>query len=538
MKPSAVRRSVVAATAAVALAGLLAADANGAPVGLVREIPIGDNVGGIAAGPEGNLWFTQNSPFPGRHRAAIGRITPKGKVTRFKPRLPRGNEPSQIAAGPDGNLWFTYDPGIAASSGGGIGRITPRGAVTVFPEPAGLSGSPFEIVAGPDGNLWFSHAAIITPTGQAIGRITPAGAIAAFSAGLRPGATVTNLTAGPDGNVWFVDDSSTPAIGRITPGGQITEFGGIPPHRFPIIEGPTPGPEGNLWFSANEPTALVERITPAGTIERFGAGLDRRAEYVGPYAVGSDGNVWFRVEKRPPRRRSRAGAGRTAIGHITPAGKIAEFSNCLRKMPLFAGPNFPTLGPDGNVWFTTWPSGDPAHPTRSSIPSIGRITPAGKITEFRLGLHKRSQPESLVAAGGRLWFIDRETDSIGAVAPSRAPANTFILLSPRTPRRGKATRVPVVVPGPGKLRLRELGLHRRRGGPVRLPGLRTIAVRARRCGPTVVRLVPHGAVRKRLRQRGTLRIDVRITFTPRGGSAFSRTATVRLRAPGSRGGAK
>jgi len=159
---------------------------------------------------------------------------------------------------------------------------------------------------------------------------------------------------------------------------------------------------------------------------------------------------------------------------------------------------------------------------------------AGKITEFRLGLHKRSQPESLVAAGGRLWFIDRETDSIGMVAPSRAPANTFLPLSPRTPRRGKATRLPVVLPGPGKLRVRELGLHRRRGKPVRLPGLRTIAVRARRCGRTVVRLVPRGAVRQRLRKRGALRI----TFTLRDGSAFSRRATVRLRARGSRGGAK
>lgn len=517
MKPSALGRSVVAATAAVALAGLLAADAGGAPVGLVREIPMEDNVSGIAAGPEGNLWFTQNSPFSGGRRVAIGRITPKGRVTRFRAGLSRRTEPLLIVAGPDGNLWFTYGAGIASSSGGGIGRITPRGRITLFPEPAGLNGSPFEIVAGPDGNLWFSHAAILTPTGQAIGRITPAGAIAAFDAGLRPGASVTNLTAGPDGNVWFGDDSSNPAIGRITPGGQITEFGGIPPRKFAILEGPTPGPEGNLWFSANEPTTLVERITPAGTIERFGAGLDRRAKYVGPFAVGSDGNVWFGVKKR---------ARRNAVGRITPAGKITEFSNCLREMPLFGGPNFLTHGPDGNVWFTT------------SVPSIGRITRAGKITEFRLGLHKRSQPESLVAAGGRLWFIDRETDSIGMVAPSRAPANTFLPLSPRTPPRGKATRLPVVVPGPGKLRVRELGLHRRGGKPVRLPGLRTIAVRARRCGRTVVRLVPRGAVRQRLRKRGALRIDLRITFTPRGGSAFSRRATVRLRARGSRGGAK
>lgn len=529
MKPSAVRWSVAAATVAVALAGLPAADAAGAPVGLIREIPMEDNVSDIARGPEGNLWFTQNSPFSGGRRVAIGRITPHGRVTRFRAGLTRRTEPLEIVAGPDGNLWFTYDPGIASSSGGGIGRITPRGKITLFPEPPFLHGSPFEIVVGPDGNLWFSHAAILTPTGQAIGRITPAGEIAEFDGGLRPGAAVTNLTPGPDGNVWFGDDSSNPAIGRIMPSGEITEFGGIPPRAFPILEGPAPGPEGNLWFSANEPTTLVERITPAGTIERFGAGLDPGAEYVGPFVRGADGNIWFGVEKHPRRRRSGGKAGGTAIGRVTPRGEITEFSDCLRQMPLFAGPNFLTRGPDGNVWFTTWPSGDDVHPTRASVPSIGRVTPSGKITEFRFGLHKRSDPDSLVAAGGRLWFIDRETETIGRIAPSRAPANTFLVLTAHTPRRSAVTRVPVVVPGPGRLRLRELGLRLDRRGLVRPPGLETITARARRCGPTVLPLAARGAVRKRLRGRGAARMAVRITFTPRGGSPFSREVTVPLK---------
>jgi streptogramin lyase len=530
MNSSTVLGGPIAAAVAVALAGLLATAAGAAPVGLIREIPMEDNVSGIARGPEGNLWFAQNSPFSGGSRVAIGRITPSGRVTRFRAGLSRWTEPLEIVAGPDGNLWFTYGAGIASNRGGGIGRITPRGRITLFPEPPYLHGSPFEIVAGPDGNLWFNHAAILTPTGQAIGRITPAGQIAEFDAGLQPGAAIHGPTAGPDGNVWFRDDSSNPAIGRITPSGEITEFAGIPPRKFPILAGPAPGPEGNLWFSANEPTTLVERITPAGTIERFGAGLDPRAEYVGAFARGADGNMWFGIEKRPGRHRSGRKAGRTAIGRVTPAGAIAEFSDCLREVPLFSGPGSLTPGPDGNIWFTTGPSGDEVHPTRASVASIGRVTPAGEITEFRFGLHKRSEPRSLVVAGGRLWFIDQKTETIGRIAPSRAPANTFLVLSPHTPRGTAATRVPVVVPGPGRLRLRELGLRRPGDGRVRLPSLRTISARARRCGPTVLRLVPRGAVRKRLRRRGRLRMDVRITFTPRGGSAFSRDTTVPLRA--------
>jgi streptogramin lyase len=516
MSSHAVRRSVAIATV-TALVALFAAEAGAAPVGLIREIPLHNNVGGITAGPEGNLWFTQNGGFAARRELAIGRITPNGKVTTFKAGLSRATQPSQIVAGPDGNLWFTYDAGFAASSGGGVGRITPGGGITLFPEPPDLHGSPFEIVAGPDGNLWFGHAAILTPTGQAIGRITPAGEITEFSAGLRETASVTNLSAGP-GGVWFGDNSATPAIGRISPSGEITEFGGIPPREFPILEGPEPGAEGNLWFSANEPRPLVERITPAGVIERFGAGLDPRAEYVGPFATDADGNAWFRVQKRPPRQHPNPEAGLTAIGRVTPAGRITEFDKCLRPMPDFAGPNFPTLGPDGNVWFTTWQSGDGIDVTRASTPSIGRITPSGRITEFRLGLSPRSQPESLVSVGGRLWFIDRETESIGTIAPPTAAANTFLLLRPHRKRGTSVTRIPVVVPGPGKLELRALG----RGG-----GEST--VEARGCGPTTLSLAPDRATRKRLRRVGTLPAAVRITFTPRGGSAFSQRTTVALR---------
>jgi virginiamycin B lyase len=514
MVPLVLRRIVLGS---FALALLAAPAARAAPVGLIEEFRMHANVGGIAAGPEGNLWFTLNTPFGKNKRVAIGRIAPTGKVTKFRAGLSAKTEPSEIAAGSDGNLWFTYDPGIAAFGGGGVGRITPQGRITEFPEPPELHGSPFEIVAGPDGNLWFGHAAILTPTGQAIGRITPQGEISEFSAGLDEGAAVTNLVAGPDGNVWFGDDSSKPAIGRITPSGEITEFGGIPPREFPILEGPAPGPDGKLWFSANEPAPAVERISSAGTIERFAAGLGKRVEDVGPFVTGAGGKVWFGIEKHPPRGQRETERGLTAIGSITAGGgKIAEFSRCLRPMPSFSGPNFLTRGPDGNVWFTTWPSGEDTHPTRASIPSIGRVTPAGRITEFRLGLHERSQPESLTSAGGSLWFIDREANSIGRIVPPRAPANTFLVLSAKHPQGSDVTRLPVAVPGPGTLRLR-------------LAGQGTIARKARNCGTTVLSIHPRGSLRKEISRRGAVRTGARIAFTPRGGSPYSQKRVIALR---------
>jgi len=66
--------------------------------------------------------------------------------------------PSSIAAGPDGNLWFTAT---------GLGRISPTGTITMLPglnALALLSG----ITAGPDGNMWFTESGL-----GRIGRIKP-----------------------------------------------------------------------------------------------------------------------------------------------------------------------------------------------------------------------------------------------------------------------------------------------------------------------------------------------------------------------------
>ena len=89
------------------------------PAGQITEFPAppsGSAPVGIAAGPDGNLWFTETvgdqiEPITpaeiGRITTAeIGRITPAGQITEFS--LPTADSaPFGIAAGPDGNLWFT-----------------------------------------------------------------------------------------------------------------------------------------------------------------------------------------------------------------------------------------------------------------------------------------------------------------------------------------------------------------------------------------------------------------------------------------------
>jgi streptogramin lyase len=191
------------------------------PSGQITEYSYGHglNAGslpdGIAAGPDGNLWFTDpGAQFPGG-TSAIGRITPSGQITEYSygHGLNAGSLPGRIAAGADGNLWFT-DEGTTPA----IGRITPSGQITEYSYGHGLNGgsSPTDIAAGPDGNLWFTDEG----TTPAIGRITPSGQITEYSYGhgLNAGSSPAGIAAGPDGNLWFTDEGTTSAIGRIGTG--------------------------------------------------------------------------------------------------------------------------------------------------------------------------------------------------------------------------------------------------------------------------------------------------------------------------------
>ena len=73
-----------------------------------------------------------------------------------------------ITAGPDGALWFTNSgtPNGPSFVGGSIGRITTAGVVSQYTDPS--IDWPAGITAGPDGALWFTNFA-----NNSIGRITP-----------------------------------------------------------------------------------------------------------------------------------------------------------------------------------------------------------------------------------------------------------------------------------------------------------------------------------------------------------------------------
>jgi virginiamycin B lyase len=89
------------------------------------------------------------------------------------------------------------------------------------------------------------------------------------------------------------------------------------------------------------------------------------------------------------------------IGRITPAGVITEF-------PVHTANSRPThityVGSDGALWFT-----------EASANQIGRITPTGAITEFSLQTSD-SKPAGITAGpGGTLWFTEFTGNKIGRI---------------------------------------------------------------------------------------------------------------------------
>ncbi len=157
----------------------------------------------ITAGPDGALWFTRSGgldeitgqPLPDK----IGRITTAGAITEFPVPEPLLSA-TGIAAGPDGALWFTD------FHGNRIGRVATDGSFTSFPITCCSAGAT-SIIQGPDGAMWFTNSS----GGTGIGRITMDGTV--LHQDVPSGGHTNGITTGPDGRIWFTEPSPN-KIGR------------------------------------------------------------------------------------------------------------------------------------------------------------------------------------------------------------------------------------------------------------------------------------------------------------------------------------
>jgi virginiamycin B lyase len=224
------------------------------------------------------------------------------------------------------------------------------------------------------------------------------------------------MAAGPGGVLWFTEDaprvnkagksSTVHGLGRASTAGGMSHFL-WPDEEVRSPAGVTAGPDGNMWFSLEEtfprppdPTSstrfAIGRVTPAGALTTF------PAPQVYEMTKGPDGALWF--------------VNPDVIGRISMAGSVTN------EYPLpdrSTRPNSIALGPDGNLWYAAVTGQDfGSHSNNPGVGSIGRVTPAGVITEFPVP-SPGSYPNSIVAGSdGNLWFAEPWAGGkIGKVTP-------------------------------------------------------------------------------------------------------------------------
>jgi len=289
----------------------------------IEEFPVptpGSSPQFIAAGPDGNLWFTESSAD------RIGRISPGGVIVEF-PLPSSGSEPWRITTGPDGALWFTE------LLGNRIGRISVEGQISEFsiPTPKSL---PFGIVAGPDGALWFTERET-----NKIGRIAVAGQMTEFPLVGHVGPN--GITRGGDGALWFAEEYALRA-GRLTTEGAWTEVT-IPSNGYPF--GIESAADGSLWI-----TAIPGAGGSAVQIPTTGSPVNHALTPYSPGdpAIDASGNLWYAESD-----------GR--IGRLDRQSRITTFTVPSQG----AYPVGIAITSDGKIWFT-----------ESGTNKIGRLDPA------------------------------------------------------------------------------------------------------------------------------------------------------------------
>jgi streptogramin lyase len=201
------------------------------------------------------------------------------------------------------------------------------------------------------------------------------------------------LITGPECDIWFSESAGPNTVGRIDENGRYVEYG------FDRLEnrapgGMTQGPKGkDIWFTESLNNKIA-KIDKHGKLTEFV--LPDPGTFPQDITRGPDDNLWFTAGFAAALPGSENALPK--IGRITPEGEITEFRLSSAEGP----PHEIVTGPDGNLWFTR-PLGN----------RIGRITVDGVVTNFVVPT-PNSRPDGItLGPDGALWFTERLADKVG-----------------------------------------------------------------------------------------------------------------------------
>ena len=174
--------------------------------------------------------------------------------------------------------------------------------------------------------------------------------------------SLTSIAVGPDGNLWFtenVDDSEATGqqIGRMTPAGVFSDFPVTAPFAYSYVSQIITGADGNLWFSLGGSDASNNAVGALKDYPQGAISLIQLGKFVVPLdmTVGPDHNLWFTTYSE--------------VGRVTPDGQVRLFDpepKANVNAHIILGGI--TTGPDGALWFAT------------ENVAVGRVTTAGAVT--------------------------------------------------------------------------------------------------------------------------------------------------------------
>lgn len=288
----------------------------------ITEVKLPDSAqpsGQLAAGPGGNLWFSEANSSAGD---ILGEVTNGGTVKQVLRNSESDDSGYAVAVQPDGSVWFD-DFTMGTNR---LERRSPTGVITYlsFPDAFTTYVTVRQLIAGSGGTIWFT-------SDLGLGEVSPSGAFTRFA--LPHKLTPLGITRAPDGDMWFTSTVASEAvfvhdyIGRITPGGDMKLF------RIPTLgsepKSITVGRDGNLWFAER---GAIERLTPRGRFTRFPIGIpDAQPQGI---AAGRHG-LWF------------SDPGTNSIGLMSLAGKAVEYRAPIQD----GGVTGIVVKQNGDVWF-------------------------------------------------------------------------------------------------------------------------------------------------------------------------------------------
>lgn len=245
--------------------------------GFIKEFSMSGFLGGnaiaLTLGADHKFYVANES-------SKIVRVSQSGVVQAFTNTSGDSTDLGTIALGPDGNVWF---PETAH-----LGMITPAGVIKEFPYPAGF-GIPNQfgtIAIGADHNLWFNE------TGDdAIVKFVPATKkFTEFK--LASGCTPAGLVKAKDGNVWFACTQLPHRVGRMTTSGAFKLFpGGGSFSGEETFQIATLGRDGNPWYDSPDNEDIFVVNTANGAVTSFSPPF-QTGERPDSLALGPDGNIW------------------------------------------------------------------------------------------------------------------------------------------------------------------------------------------------------------------------------------------------------